>query len=77
MLIRVPLAVDGRKRKVAVICEQIPAILPLFRNAAGARFFNMLPMRVRNWLGRSKPRKIWCDTELSLPPETGSGQMKK
>jgi hypothetical protein len=76
MLLRVPLPAYGGKRKVAVICEQVPAILPLFRSAAGARFFNMLPMRVRNWLGRSKPRKVWCDTELSLPPEFQSAPSK-
>jgi len=76
MLLRVPLPADGRKRKVAVICEEVPAILPLFRTAAGARFFNMLPARVRNWLGRAKARKVWCDTELSLPPESESAQAK-
>ncbi len=65
-----PIPKDGRIRRVAVICPELPKRLP-----------GILEQLRRFWLKVRPPRsrsvKVWCDTELSYRQRTDSESAKR
>jgi hypothetical protein len=65
--IRAPLSLDGRKRKVAVVCQAAVGVPSYLLGPTGRRILLRMPRRVIAWYFDPKPREIWCEEELQLP----------
>jgi hypothetical protein len=68
--VRVPLPPEGQKRKVAVLCAELPTGPPRFwLSKFGLTVLRALPRGVqRKVLGpKLTVLKVWCDRELSRP----------
>ena len=68
--VRVPLPLDGRKRKAAVICAATLNPAKFWATTAtGRRLVTTMPKAMNQWLFGFKWKLVWCDKELSLPTE--------
>ncbi len=68
IMVKVPLPMNGRHRKAAVLCEVRPttSISPFWTNSVGFLVFRMLPRSLKNKVLHPQPvfLKVWCDHEL-------------
>jgi hypothetical protein len=71
--LRVPLPLEGQKRKVAVLCAERPSgsPRPFWTKGIGLSILRTLPRSVGKELLFSQPAvlRVWCDRELSHPGE--------
>lgn len=70
IVIRIPLAADGQRRKVAALYEGPVTSSNFWVTPAGLRVARMIPRSLRGQLLPSfSLRRAWCDRELSYPTE--------
>ena len=70
--LRVPLPLQGEKRKVAALCAELPnGVPPLLNSSFGRTVLRVLPRPIRRKLVPCEitVQKVWCDHELSPPDE--------
>lgn len=78
MLVRISLPVDGRVRKVGVVCEKVspPGNLEkFFGTSIGRATMRFLPLSVLRKLSAPPPTTIiWCEKEISGVEELADGR---
>jgi hypothetical protein len=71
--LRVALPPEGQKRKVAVLCIELPlpGTRPFWTTSIGLTVLRMLPRSVARKAMHRDPAvlRVWCDRELSRDPE--------
>ena len=75
--LRVALPPEGKKRKVAVLCIDLPpGLRPFWTNSFGSILLRVLPRSVAKQLMHRDPAvlRVWCDRELS---HRGEGLAKR
>jgi hypothetical protein len=74
--LRVPLPPRGERRKVAVLCAEMPSTSPrrFWTKGLGLSILRSLPRSIGKRLLFSQPAvlRVWCDHELSHPGERGT-----
>src|SRR5438105_181011 len=78
--LRVPLPPEGQKRKVAVLCTELPqGIRPFWTNSIGGIVLRVLPRSLARKAMHREPAmlRVWGDRELSHDDETRAGVRTK